>query len=271
MLGCTNRCLFQTCLAAAIFFFANLASAKENITVDLRTRPEQRQYGVSFAAEGGDTGHSFVIWSREDDKRRMSSQEATGFYPVGTNIGALFGAERGRMFDDSREKWDVKITFIVNSDVYERARGVYQKWKDDRRYVLLFSDCTSYVGAVASAIGLSPPIRPFYPQPLDYVEAIIKEQMRKRAEEQERRANEANENAARAQRRVEAARRRRDIATTQMALALLNRAIRTADELQNEIIRYDGAIARQERSYGIYIQEADKWREKARVIRLRWS
>lgn len=249
--------------------------ARERIKIDRRTYAEKPSYQITIVAEDGELGHAFVIWSQEDDKKRMSTQEATGFYPQSdkNNVRALFGQERGRIFDDIRERRDIQVDVIVNSDAYERSRSVYARWKAEGRYVLGFSDCTTYVSEVARAAGIPVPDRMFAPYPIDFVRGIIKldepdraDRLEKQARKADQAAGAARERAARAHRLAERARRRRrDLADEAAWTAIRN--IRSAIEMGSQMDAYGGAVERQLRIEGRENALAD--REEARAASLR--
>lgn len=262
---------FKTVLALSAFLFVQPANSGEKLRIDIRTQKEPRLHAVTLAASSGELGHAFVIWSKEDDQRRMSTQEATGFYPNADkhHARALFGMERGRMFDDSRSKREVEAIVLVDSTAYEQARAVFQAWKKEGRYTLLLSDCTTYVGQIASAIGLKTPARILYPEPLEFVRGVMKFEYERRAAAEERKAAEAREKAAQARRRVERAKKLREIAELNMALAILNRQIRAAEALSTDIERYEGAIGRQSRAAERYDREAIKHEQEAVKLKLK--
>jgi len=142
--------------------------------IDKKVRSEPTEYAVSLAAQGGDLGHAFVIWNRGDNAAMMTTQQVVGFYPQAdtTKYEAVFGLSPGQIFDDSREKPEYVVIVSVNSDAYEKARAVFEKWKSSGNYMLGFKDCTTFAAEIGAAIGLNMPSRVFAPYPIQYIKAI---------------------------------------------------------------------------------------------------
>lgn len=142
--------------------------------IDKRSRSEATEYAVSIAAEVGDLGHAFIVFNKGDDTAKMTVQQTLGFYPQTdkNNYEAIFGYSKGQILDDSMEKPDYKLIVLVNSEAYNAATVVLNKWSKAGNYLLGFSDCTSFVGEIGNAIGLNMPSRIFAPYPIEYVKGI---------------------------------------------------------------------------------------------------
>lgn len=148
--------------------------AAEKKYINKKVRSESTEYAVSLAAQGGELGHAFVIWNKGNSTTKMTTQQVFGFYPQSnkTKYEAAFGLSPGKIFDDSREKPDYVVIVSVNSDAYEKARTVFEKWKLSGNYMLGFSDCATVAAEIGGAIGLIIPSRVFAPYPLDYIKKI---------------------------------------------------------------------------------------------------
>jgi len=146
----------------------------ETKRIDKKIKSEANEYAVSLAAEGGELGHAFVVWNKGDEVAKMTTQQVVGFYPGAdkNKFEAIFGLSPGKIWDDSKEKPDFVLIVLVNGDAYERARKVFDKWKSNGKYLLGFSDCTTFAAEIGAAIGLNMPNRIFAPYPIDYVKAI---------------------------------------------------------------------------------------------------
>jgi hypothetical protein len=136
------------------------AEAIEAKTIDRTVRSETRHFGITFAAEApSDTstfGHAFIIWQREDDEKSMSTSDAIGFYPNGDpgNLDIIFGTPGGPDTDIATFA-NLKLTVLVNEDLYTLALARKSEWSNDGKFRLLWSNCTTHVAAIASAIGLN--------------------------------------------------------------------------------------------------------------------
>ncbi|OWO89554.1 hypothetical protein B5E41_30390 [Rhizobium esperanzae] len=161
-------------LAALMTMWTLPSSAAEMKYIDKKVRSESVEYAVSLAAEDGELGHAFVIWNRGDDTTNMTIQQVVGFYPQAdkSKYEAMFGSSPGEIFDDSGEKPDYVVVVSVNSDAYERARAVFEKWKSSGNYLLGFSDCTTFAAEIGGAIGLKLPSRIFAPYPIEYIKKV---------------------------------------------------------------------------------------------------
>lgn len=150
------------------------AVAVEKKYIDKKVRSESVEYSIGLAAQRGGLGHAFVIWNKGDDAARLTIQQAVGFYPTGDTkkYEAVFGSKPGKIFDDASEKLDYVLYVSVNSDSYERARQVYDKWLSRGNYQLGFNDCTTFASEIGAALNLKMPNRLFAPYPIDYIKAV---------------------------------------------------------------------------------------------------
>jgi hypothetical protein len=129
-------------------------------TIDRRVRSEARKYGLTFAAElpseTSGSGHAFIVWQREDDAKKMSIADAIGFYPAGEpkTVTLIFGT-KGELETDIATPKDLKLTVLLNADLYQRALDQKSKWQGNGQYKALWNNCTTHVADIAHAIGLT--------------------------------------------------------------------------------------------------------------------
>lgn len=151
--------------------------AAETVRLDMRNKSEAREHAVTFVAQAGELGHAFVIWNKEDDSKKMTTNEALGFYPGAEKdkLEAKWGFGDGQIANDSGEKGDYYLVVTVNTDQFDSSRAVLEAWQKKGNYLLLFSDCTTFAGEVARSLGLKTPTRAFAPYPIEYVRGIYSE------------------------------------------------------------------------------------------------
>lgn len=168
------RCFTVTLAGLLIAVSTAPSVAAEKKYIDKKVRSESTEYAVSLAAQGGELGHAFVVWNKGDSTANMTTQQVVGFYPQPdkSKYEAVFGLSPGQIFDDSREKPEYAVIVSVNSDTYEKARTVFEKWKSSGNYMLGFSDCTTFAAEIGAAIGLNMPSRIFAPYPIEYIKGI---------------------------------------------------------------------------------------------------
>ena len=163
-------------MLALSFMFA-CPSVAQRSYIDKRVRTEKQQHVITFAASKGNPGHAFVIWSKENKKKRMTVHTALGLYP---NLPkkrlykVLFGGV-GKLASDAKRKAVHSLTILVNSDQYQKALRVHQRWKQSKKYTLYFRDCVTYVDAIAKSINLKTPKRASNPFPLQYLQSLIRQ------------------------------------------------------------------------------------------------
>jgi hypothetical protein len=146
-------------------------------TIDRRVRSEDHAYGLTFAAElpseFSTFGHAFIIWQSEDDAKQMSLSEAIGFYPTGdpAMLSVIFGTA-GDLQSDFGKDADLKMTVLLNLDLYQRALHTKRTWQTDGRYSFLWSNCVDHVSDIAKSISLSTSLTGWI-TPQSYVQDLI--------------------------------------------------------------------------------------------------
>lgn len=165
---------FSKLLAAALTagVLIHCSAAAEVPRVDLRANNENLRQTITFSAESEGVGHAFIVWQKEDDQKKMTTREVLGFYPDKDKSVIDFG-KPGQIMDDKRTKAEFAFIVDVDAEHYDKALRVLERWRSAGNYTLGFSDCTTFVGEVASAIGLNTPLRAFAPRPLEYVQALF--------------------------------------------------------------------------------------------------
>ena len=157
-------------LRALIAFLLALipGSAQVLQTLDLSTLPGREAYYVVLAARGGSsTGHAFVVWGIEDDRRKMSSVEALGLYPENdsSNCAALMHAVSGsgRVMDEMLNHSVQGITYAlilkVDERDFKRSSRVAREWDCKHEFSLLGRDCVEFLRAVGESLNLKMPGR----------------------------------------------------------------------------------------------------------------
>jgi hypothetical protein len=143
-------------------------SAQVLTTLDLSATHGRKAYYVVLASRGGSsTGHAFVVWGIEDDRRKMSSVEALGLYPENdaSNCAALIHAVSGsgRVMDEMLNHSVQGITYalIVKVDErdFKRSKRVAREWDCKHEFSLLGRDCVEFLRAVGDSLHLKMPGR----------------------------------------------------------------------------------------------------------------
>ena len=152
--------LAYTMAAVGMPYFNTAARASTEKTIDRQVRSEERKYGLTFAAENqselSQLGHAFIIWQHEDDQKLMSVSEAIGFYPTGEPDGIdLILGSPGSLESDFGTAADIKLTVLLNSDLFSKALDAKHTWEQDGSYKVFWRNCTTHVSAIAQAIGLT--------------------------------------------------------------------------------------------------------------------
>lgn len=230
----------------AVFLFISTvvtsAMAMETVNVDARVRSEDKPYRIVISARNdGEYGHAWITWNEESGQLQMSTNRSLGFYPKLDSEGpadpkkeykVIFGLT-GEMKNDSDEQADYQIIIDLNSDQYQRAKLVYDKWEQGHRYFLGIQDCTTFVGEVVAAAGLNVPSRMFSPYPVDYVKSIAQLQLDKVAADEREAAEKAQRDAAEQAQRVAAEQAQREAE----ARAYLERVEAERVQAENEVRR----------------------------------
>lgn len=145
--------------------------------VDRRTYSDAtgNKYYLVFCARGGSaTGHAFIIWGIEDNRRFVSGQKAFGFYPS-KGIGA-FGSVPGNIKDEALSgKMNLitdRLTVRVDKAVYDRTQKAISKWST-ADYRLFNNNCINFVMEVARDAGLQVPSKSSTVTPSAYVQNLI--------------------------------------------------------------------------------------------------
>lgn len=121
-------------------------------------------------------GHAFVVWGLEDNSRKMSSQEAFGFYAVsaakpvtGLDVPGELKAEA---FATSLKFTTERLIVQVDSEVYDRAKVEARKWGTSD-YNLASRNCVHFLSAIAKLAKLNAPTYNVGTLPQTYVKLLL--------------------------------------------------------------------------------------------------
>ncbi|MGL4421491.1 MAG: hypothetical protein ACRCZF_12550, partial [Gemmataceae bacterium] len=131
---------------------------------------------VLCARSSGPVGHAFIIFGREDEKKKMSIIEAFGFYPQeGTK--PLFGTVPGELANEMMKegtKDDVRLILKVDDAQFDAVEKVRAEWaKKDLDYKLLKQNCISFTAAAAKALNLKVEENPQAQLPVAFMKKLI--------------------------------------------------------------------------------------------------
>lgn len=161
----------------AIAFAIQFTAFAETKTIDRRNASAESRYRIVFAARGGTlTGHAFVAWCVEDSTKRMSIQDAFGFYPE-SGKGVL-GEVPGKIVDEFQgggvRSASDQLIVCVGEEAFRKADAIRKKWVG-KKYSVAENDCVSFVQEVALSLGLNTPDRNLDTlKPQDFISALIK-------------------------------------------------------------------------------------------------
>ncbi len=155
--------------------------AQESKTIDLSTSRGGTRYYVVFAARNDTrTGHAFVVWGMEDDRRRTSTIKAMGLYPESQEDGlkSVVRLVPGTILDEQMYHSVSSIAgeLIVKIDpaAYQESLRVAKMWECKHEFAVLRRDCVEFLRDVGSSLGLDmPPRLGAGAAPYSYVQTLI--------------------------------------------------------------------------------------------------
>ena len=186
LLSVTMKRYFSAFALLLILPLFGTTTAYSQISPDFDARSyseESGPYYIVFVARGGSvTGHAYVTWVAEDRRRQMSVRDSRGLYCASEDGDTCYmsisepydGEFRNEAIVSRPHPETARFVVQVNERDYEAARRVQADWDKEGEYQLLWGDCVSYVGDVASTIGLTVPSR-IYVWPKTYVQALARE------------------------------------------------------------------------------------------------
>lgn len=108
-------------------------------------------------------GHAFVVWGFEDPARRLSGQDAWGYYPTEDAGKSVFRQVPGAIVDEFLKQGtgsaDVQLSIRVSDKQYAAATSVLDIWKKKDHYKLREQDCVTFTGEIALSLALHVPDR----------------------------------------------------------------------------------------------------------------
>ena len=156
-------------------------SAQTSRRLDLTTTQAAKKFYVVFASRNDTTtGHAFIVWGVEDDKRRCSTVQALGLYPESDSgtCRTAFGTVSGHLVDEkvnhSVGKIAAQLTVRVDEAVFNESIKAAREWDCRHDFSLLNRDCVEFLRVVGSALHLNMPRRRVTRwSPHSYVRALL--------------------------------------------------------------------------------------------------
>lgn len=157
--------------------------AAEHKSIDISGAISRRgtRRAVIFAGTRSLASHGFLIFERENPRRRQTEVSAYGFYPADDVSFSRLVTLRpvpGEVRDElGQRKWSHtqdRLVVFVNARQFKAAQDVIARWRCRARYRLLRQDCVSMTREVAAALGLETPDRGWMrARPSDYIQKLI--------------------------------------------------------------------------------------------------
>jgi len=156
-------------------------SAQASKRLDLSTTHAARKFYVVFASRNDTTtGHAFVVWGVEDDKRRCSKVQALGLYPESDSgtCRTAFGTVSGHLVDEkvnhSVGKIAAQLIVRVDENVFNESIKAAREWDCRHNFSLLNRDCVEFLRVVGTSLHLNMPRRRVTRwSPHSYVRALL--------------------------------------------------------------------------------------------------
>jgi hypothetical protein len=153
------------------------AAGAEPKVIDRRAdRKGPAQYSLVFMTRSELPGHAFVAFSEDRNSNGVGLclVRAFGFYP-GPGHKGVVGPVPGAIVDEAARnglsRGEAQLIVRVDRVDYRKAEDIRRRWVD-RTYQLTESDCITFSGEVAAAIGLKVPDRERTILPVDYVRRL---------------------------------------------------------------------------------------------------
>ncbi len=156
----------------------------DELRLDNRTYSDSSgsRYYVAIVARGGSpTGHAFVVWGKEDARRRISIQQAWGFYPKSGSgfFGSVPGVMRNEAFNPRSTLITDRVIIEVNRETFEQTLSIVDKWRTTD-YRLFSRNCISFIREVAQGTNTLIPAWNRLDFPATHVQKIIARNRRAR-------------------------------------------------------------------------------------------
>ena len=163
-------------LAVLIFAVANCSDSRAS---DGTSEPES--YHVAFVARGGSmTGHVYVVLYGEDAEKKMSFDEAVGFYPAQDKKDGLYCVQPTASLGKEWNRGDVlkRLDVKIDRATYEKLAKLRDEWvkrvceDGEPAYDVLMQDCVTFAADFAKKAGLDVPGRIEGITPRGFVEKL---------------------------------------------------------------------------------------------------
>lgn len=133
-------------------------------------------YKLAFCARDNTlVGHAFVVWGKEDDVAKASSQAAFGFYPEGgskTVFGTVPGTIAAEGFTESVKFISDRLIVTVDKKSWDDTAKLREQWKTSD-YNLFEKNCIHFTEAVAVKAGLKVPETKALEKPAAFMKRLI--------------------------------------------------------------------------------------------------
>ncbi len=150
-------------------------------TLDLTSKPDNNKYFVVICGRNNTlTGHTFVVWGKEDSISQQSIIEgAFGLYSKtnGSIIKAFFSKVPGEIADEfykgSMTQDLIRLIIRVDKSDYDKTFAIKDTWEGRDDYQLLENDCITFSTLIANNLNLLIPVRNATDRPWDYIIKIL--------------------------------------------------------------------------------------------------
>ena len=173
-------------LAIALLLSQPTSAVAETVErIDTRTRPDGpiAHYVVICArnSEPWGTGHSFVVWVRQDERTGATESVGYGFYPDIEKVVLNLFVGKGVVTDESTKAASIKPELLthrfvvrVDREAFEAGLMVRDRWQEGSRdYNLFGRNCMHFTREVTRAIGLQTPDPKFGERPRDFLPRLM--------------------------------------------------------------------------------------------------
>ncbi len=150
-------------------------------SIDLTSKSDSNKYFIVICGRNNTlTGHTFVVWGKEDSLSQQSIIEgAFGLYAktTGTIVKAFFSKVPGEIADEfykgSMTQDLIRFIIQVDKSDYDKTFSIKDTWEGRDDYQLLENDCITFSTEIAKNLNLQIPTRNTTDRPWDYVIKIL--------------------------------------------------------------------------------------------------
>jgi len=168
-------------LAALVVLLGLSLAGQDSKTIDFSTSRGSTRYYVVFAARNDTrTGHAFVIWGVEDDRKRRSTIKAMGLYPEYQEddwksvVRLVPGTIVDEQINHSLSSIAGELILKVDAAAYQESLKTASVWECKHEFAVLRRDCVEFLRDVGTSLGLDMPRRMAAgATPHAYVQALL--------------------------------------------------------------------------------------------------